>query len=206
MERPICSGCPLEKPMNDYEYTNFCGDPTIRCVNFRGLLQEKVEAWQKFSAMAEIARGGELPLSLFSEGDEFAVFTSVDRKGYGVIGGLERLISFATIRSDATSLTCTVLSDTYLDLPTEDNRAGWAVPIGEQVIIHGATTPSNKINFQGQLVVGLNLDYSWRERRYGGIVQEVQIVDRTSESFTNLFATDPTVFRSAPSRGQRKHL
>lgn len=195
MIRPNCESCPVDEHFSESKATRFCGDPTVRCVNFRGLLQKKVEAWQRSAEIAELSRNGRIPLSLFREGDVLQIITSRTGKGYGVKGGLDRRFTVSVDKYEDNELTTTVLNDSYLELPEDHADISWAVPIGEQVIIHGARSEDRE-EFPGELIAGFNFCYTWRSWRYGAPVQEVRLGDGPSNTWGDVLATDPAVFRA----------
>lgn len=142
--------------------------------------------------------GGKLPISVFREGENVSIITGFPNVGYGVQNGTDRIFSISVTRSEDDKLTGTVVRDTYLDLPIENDCYQWAVPLGEEVIISGSSDRGNKKR-PGELVTGLNFEYEWRSNdRWGGYVQEVQFSDGLSNSYGDIFATDPSVYRSAP--------
>lgn len=193
-----CETCPIEVGIKDDTRLRVCGDPSLRCVEFRGLLDRRVSVWERFSQLAELSRNGSLDLGLLREGDRVGLLSSLPGQAYGKF--LDRIlvldISGVDEERKAHGL---VVKDTYNDLASDHEDAGWAVPEGEEISIAGARVIGGE-SVTGEIHVGRMIDYTWRDSRYGINLQEVKILDTGTSTQISVFGTDPSAYRSFPER------
>ena len=189
----FCSSCPAKGLT---ENLVVCADPAARCVEFRGRLRGQVEVWDRLARMAELSRGGSLDMLLLQTGDRVGLLAS--KPGQPFKTAMDRFMMLTVMQvGEEGQVEAVVDEDTYNKLPADAEDAGWAIPEGEEVTLHGASLDGEQKR-PGVLIAGMHVDHTWRTRRYGLLLQEIIVSPDQSRVQSPVFGTDLSSYRGAP--------
>ncbi|HSX45683.1 MAG TPA: hypothetical protein VLG27_01605 [Candidatus Saccharimonadia bacterium] len=194
-----CPTCPLDVGIKNGGELAICGSPSPRCINFRGQLLTQINAWEKFSAIGEIARSGMIELDFLKDFKFISIMASKVGKGFNEKDGRDRVMIVRPEEMQEDGLRAKVMHDTYNNMHPDYDDHNWRVPEDSGVIIHGSHyNGSTRI---GQIHLGRPIaytpdepqnDFDWR---WGMVVQEVQIWDERASVYLNVFGTDLSIYQ-----------